>query len=303
MNFGSIIHAMVIDMNESQLKTVAQLRASLAGTLEVKFRPIRNDLERYGFIASVLGRFAYPQLSKADKGVLMLYLARTTDYSRAQLRRLVCRRFKGEKLAKRYRAPAVGFARKFTTADVKLLAQTDALHNNLILASQFGSFLQPVAIMMSLPLSLIGVLLALLIARSTLNIFSIIGFVMLMGLVTKNAILLVDFANQLRAAGRDRVHAVLEAGRIRLRPILMTTFAMVFGMIPLALGIGEGSEQRAPMAHAVIGGIITSTLLTLVVVPVIYTYLDDVANWAQRKFGSGRTGAGAQPVRDAQHAD
>ena len=166
----------------------------------------------------------------------------------------------------------------------------------LILASQFSSFLQPVAIMMSLPLSLIGVLLALLIARSTLNIFSIIGFVMLMGLVTKNAILLVDFTNQLRTAGQDRARAILEAGRIRLRPILMTTFAMVFGMIPLALGIGEGSEQRAPMAHAVIGGIITSTLLTLVVVPVIYTYLDDLAHWAQNKFGSGRAATGADPA-------
>ena len=173
----------------------------------------------------------------------------------------------------------------------------------LILASQFGSFLQPVAIMMSLPLSLIGVLLALLIARSTLNIFSIIGFVMLMGLVTKNAILLVDFTNQLRAAGRDRAHAILEAGRIRLRPILMTTFAMVFGMIPLALGIGEGSEQRAPMAHAVIGGIITSTLLTLVVVPVIYTYLDDLAHWAQKWFRAGRAAGAAQPGRDTQRAD
>jgi HAE1 family hydrophobic/amphiphilic exporter-1 len=173
----------------------------------------------------------------------------------------------------------------------------------LILASQFGSFLQPVAIMMSLPLSLIGVLLALLIARSTLNIFSIIGFVMLMGLVTKNAILLVDFTNQLRAAGQDRAHAILEAGRIRLRPILMTTFAMVFGMIPLALGIGEGSEQRAPMAHAVIGGIITSTLLTLVVVPVIYTYLDDLARWAQNKFGAGQAADTVDPNRNAQSAD
>ncbi len=124
-----------------------------------------------------------------------------------------------------------------------------------------------------------------------------------MGLVTKNAILLVDFANQLRAAGKDRAHAILEAGRIRLRPILMTTFAMVFGMIPLALGIGEGSEQRAPMAHAVIGGIITSPLLTLVVVPVIYTYLDDLAHWAQSKFGSGQAAAAAGSDRHAHSAD
>ena len=154
----------------------------------------------------------------------------------------------------------------------------------LILASQFGSFIQPVAIMMSLPLSLIGVVLALIAFRSTLNIFSIIGFIMLMGLVTKNAILLVDFVNQERRAGKARSDAVLAAGRIRLRPILMTTLAMIFGMIPLALGLGEGGEQRSPMGQAVIGGVITSGLLTLVVVPVIYTYLDDLAGWAKR-FG------------------
>lgn len=154
----------------------------------------------------------------------------------------------------------------------------------LILASQFGSFLQPVAIMMSLPMSLIGVILALLVSRSTLNIFSIIGFIMLMGLVTKNAILLIDFVNQERKAGANRSDAVLAAGRIRLRPILMTTLAMIFGMFPLALGLGEGAEQRAPMGQAVIGGVITSSLLTLVVVPVIYTYLDDLADWSGRVF-------------------
>ena len=152
----------------------------------------------------------------------------------------------------------------------------------LILASQFGSFLQPMAIMMSLPLSLIGVVMALLVARSTLNIFSIIGFIMLMGLVTKNAILLVDFINQARMGGKPRAQAVVEAGRVRLRPILMTTLAMIFGMLPLALGLGEGGEQRAPMGQAVIGGVITSGLLTLVVVPVIYTYLDDLGAWALR---------------------
>ncbi|WP_421998000.1 efflux RND transporter permease subunit [Reyranella sp.] len=154
----------------------------------------------------------------------------------------------------------------------------------LILASQFGSFLQPIAIMMSLPMSLIGVFLGLLIAGTTLNIFSAIGFIMLMGLVTKNAILLVDFFNQARARG-DAVHdALLEAGTIRLRPILMTTLAMVFGMLPLALGLGEGASQRAPMAHAVIGGLISSTLLTLVVVPVVLVYIDRASAWAKRRF-------------------
>ena len=154
----------------------------------------------------------------------------------------------------------------------------------LILASQFGSFLQPIAIMMSLPMSLIGVFLGLLIAGSTLNIFSAIGFIMLMGLVTKNAILLVDFFNQARGRGMAVNEALLEAGSIRLRPILMTTLAMVFGMMPLALGLGEGASQRAPMAHAVIGGLISSTLLTLVVVPVVLVYIDRIGLWARKRF-------------------
>ncbi len=154
----------------------------------------------------------------------------------------------------------------------------------LILASQFGSFLQPIAIMMSLPMSLIGVFLGLLVAGTTLNIFSAIGFIMLMGLVTKNAILLVDFFNQSRARGTPVNEALLEAGSIRLRPILMTTLAMVFGMLPLALGLGEGATQRAPMAHAVIGGLISSTLLTLVVVPVVLVYIDRLSLWTTRRF-------------------
>ena len=143
----------------------------------------------------------------------------------------------------------------------------------LVLASQFGSFLQPVAIMMSLPLALIGVLLALLFTRTTLNLFSIIGFIMLMGLVTKNAILLVDFTNHAMRDGRSVREAIFEAGQVRLRPILMTTMAMIFGMLPMAVGFGEGGETLAPMGRAVIGGVITSTVLTLVIVPVLFTYL------------------------------
>ena len=159
----------------------------------------------------------------------------------------------------------------------------------MILASQFASFLQPIAIMSALPLTLIGVFLSLMVFRSTLNLFSIIGFVMLMGLVTKNAILLVDFANQARKEGMERSAALLEAAHVRLRPILMTTLAMVFGMVPLALGMSEGSEQRAPMGQAVIGGIITSSILTLVVVPVIYTWLDDFAVWSKKKMGMSKS--------------
>lgn len=163
----------------------------------------------------------------------------------------------------------------------------------MILASQFKSFLQPLALMTSLPLTLIGVVLALLMFGSTLSMFSVIGIVMLMGLVTKNAILLVDFAIRMREQGMDRSQALLHAARVRLRPILMTTLAMVFGMVPLAFALSEGAEQRAPMGQAVIGGVVTSSLLTLVVVPVVYCYLDDLAQWFRRRRRPAGGGAGA----------
>ena len=165
----------------------------------------------------------------------------------------------------------------------------------IVLASQFGSFLQPLAIMASLPLALIGVMLALLLTHSTLNLFSMIGLVMLMGLVTKNAILLVDFANQQRRAGASVADALLQAGLVRMRPIIMTTSAMVFGMLPLALALDEGSEIQAPMGRAIIGGVITSTLLTLIVVPVIYSYLARKAvakKPVEAPFGAAGSGAG-----------
>lgn len=168
----------------------------------------------------------------------------------------------------------------------------------MILASQFKSFLQPMALMTSLPLTLIGVVLALMMFGSTLSMFSIIGIVMLMGLVTKNAILLVDFAIRMREQGMNRADALLHAAKVRLRPILMTTLAMIFGMVPLAFALTEGSEQRAPMGQAVIGGVITSSLLTLVVVPVVYCYLDDLAAWflRRRKRPAGGSGAEAVPA-------
>jgi HAE1 family hydrophobic/amphiphilic exporter-1 len=171
----------------------------------------------------------------------------------------------------------------------------------MILASQFRSFLQPLALMSSLPLTLIGVVLTLLMFRSTLNMFSIIGVVMLMGLVTKNAILLIDFAIRSRqgehgGAPMEREPALLHAAQVRLRPILMTTLAMVFGMVPLAFALSEGSEQRAPMGQAVIGGVLTSSLLTLVVVPVIYCYLDDLAGWLRRKLLPSRAATAGDAI-------
>jgi HAE1 family hydrophobic/amphiphilic exporter-1 len=150
----------------------------------------------------------------------------------------------------------------------------------MVLASQFGSFLHPLTIMLSLPMAIIGAIGGLLVTGYTMSIFSMIGIILLMGLVTKNAILLIDYTNTLRERDRlERNAALLKAGPVRLRPILMTTAAMIFGMLPIALGIGgSGGEQRAPMAVAVIGGLITSTLLTLILVPVVYTIMDDLGS-------------------------
>ncbi len=150
-----------------------------------------------------------------------------------------------------------------------------------ILAAQFESYIDPFAIILSLPLAVVGAILGLFIANSAISLVSMIGIIMLMGLVTKNAILLIDFTKNKRKEGMNREEALYAAAKTRLRPIIMTSTAMIFGMIPLALGLGTGAEQRAPMAHAIIGGLITSTLLTLVVVPVIYTLLDDLKSWMQ----------------------
>jgi HAE1 family hydrophobic/amphiphilic exporter-1 len=155
----------------------------------------------------------------------------------------------------------------------------------LILVVQFGSFLDPLAILVSLPLSLIGVVLALIVTHDTLNIMSLIGVILLMGIVAKNAILLIDFAKWSRAKGMPLREALIEAGRIRLRPIMMTTLALIAGMIPVALGRGEGADFRAPLGRAVIGGVITSTLLTLIVIPTVYEILDGWRERLARLFG------------------
>jgi HAE1 family hydrophobic/amphiphilic exporter-1 len=167
----------------------------------------------------------------------------------------------------------------------------------LILVMQFGSFLEPLAIMISLPLSLIGVMLALMITNTTINIMSLIGVILLMGIVAKNAILLIDFAKWAREKdGMPRREALIQAGAIRLRPIMMTTLALIAGMLPVALGIGEGAEFRAPLGRAVIGGVITSTLLTLVVIPTFYEILDEWREWVFRKFGVYKPRTAEHPI-------
>jgi len=154
----------------------------------------------------------------------------------------------------------------------------------IVLAAQFDSFIHPFSIMLALPMSIIGAVIMLLFFGSSVSVMSLIGIIMLMGLVTKNGILLVDYTNVLRERGMSRFDALLKAGPTRLRPILMTTFAMIFGMVPVALALGEGAEFRAPMGQAVIGGLITSTILTLFIVPVVYSLLDDLGTFSFSGF-------------------
>lgn len=181
------------------------------------------------------------------------------------------------KMAEGYRVVFSGEAEDMTEAfgymaEALLLA---IIFVYLILAAQFESFVDPLSIMLSLPLSVVGMAATLFLTGDTISIMSLIGLIMLMGLVTKNAILLIDYTKVLRKDGVARREALINAGRTRLRPIMMTTLAMIFGMAPLAFAIGSGGEMRAPMARAVIGGLITSTFLTLIVVPVVYSLLDD----------------------------
>jgi multidrug efflux pump len=143
----------------------------------------------------------------------------------------------------------------------------------LVLSAQFESFVDPMTILLSVPLAVFGALLSLWLFDQTLNIFSRIGLIMLIGLVTKNAILIVEFANQLRTRGRSIEEAVVEAASIRLRPILMTSFSTVFGIMPIAIGMGPGAESRQPLGIVVVGGVLFSTFLTLLLVPVVYSML------------------------------
>ena len=171
----------------------------------------------------------------------------------------------------------------------------------LILVIQFGSFLDPIAILVSLPLSLIGVVVALIVTGDTLNIMSLMGVMLLMGIVTKNSILLIDFAKWARESGMPIREALIEAGRIRLRPILMTSFALIAGMLPVSIGLGEGADFNAPLGRAVIGGVITSTILTLLVIPTFYEIVDGFRNrmtrLASRVFG----GANAWAPKTGEH--
>lgn len=173
----------------------------------------------------------------------------------------------------------------------------------MVLAAQFESLVHPFTVMLSLPLSIVGALGLLALTGRTLNIFSMIGMIMLMGLVTKNAILLIDYTNLLRGQGMAKTEAILQAGPVRLRPILMTAMSTVAGMLPVAIGLGSGAETRAPMGTAIVGGMLTSTVLTLVVIPVVYSVMDDLGLLLRRLVLGSRPDATAEPRPDVAIAE
>jgi HAE1 family hydrophobic/amphiphilic exporter-1 len=237
-----------------------------------------------GQIATVSAGLGPAIISHLDRDNVVVVEANTQGRSLGEVNADITAKLAGFALPTGYRITAGGevkdqqqvFSRMFEAMGIAVLLMY------LILVIQFGSFLEPLAIMISLPLSLIGVVLALLITHGTLNIMSLIGVILLMGIVAKNAILLIDFAKWGQESGKDRRTAIIEAGRVRLRPIMMTTLALIAGMIPVALGRGEGADFRAPLGRAIIGGVITSTVLTLLVIPTIYEILDD---WRLKAIG------------------
>ena len=220
------------------------------------------------------------QIKRYDRQGQITISANLSGVSLGDFNTVLNKKLADVKLPEGYKFVSTGQTQQMTdafTGIIMALAMA-VLFIFFVLAAQFESYIDPFAIMLALPLAIIGAILGLLLAHSMLSMMSLIGIIMLMGLVTKNAILLVDFAKQSIEKGTERNKALVEAAVVRMRPIIMTTTAMIFGMIPLALGIGPGAESRAPMAHAIIGGLITSTILTLIVVPVVYTLLDDLRN-------------------------
>jgi len=159
----------------------------------------------------------------------------------------------------------------------------------LVLSAQFESFIYPLTILLALPLAGVGAVAALWALGMTFNIFSFIGFIMLMGMATKNAILLIDYTNVLRARGLELFEATKQAAKVRFRPVMMTTFSTVLGLLPIALGFGAGGEARAPLGVAVASGLLVTTFLTLIVIPVVYTLVDQIQQWVMDRISTKST--------------
>ncbi|MDF2929308.1 MAG: mdtC 2 [Anaerospora sp.] len=255
-----------------------QGRSSLDDVANLLIASKTGNFVRLGDIANVTLSSGPTQIDRESRQRQVIVYANVVGVSAGDITTKVKELMPGMNLPLGYSYKFVGQAQtmqdSFMEIGKALLLAVVLIY--MVLAAQFESFIHPFTIMLSLPFSLTGAILGLLIAGQTMNIISLIGVIMLMGLVTKNAILLVDYANQLRQRGMPIINALIEAGVVRLRPILMTTAAMIFGMMPIALGIGSGAEMRQSMGVVLIGGLITSTMLTLVVVPAVYLLIERV---------------------------
>lgn len=270
----------IVQLSEAQRKAPADI-ASANITLPSGQTVLLKD------IATVEKATGPNQLTRENRNRMLLLSANAFDRDKGSISADLREKLKGLALPPGYSIKLGGddedMQSSFSTLTISLILAIALVY--MVLAAQFESLTHPLAILLSLPLSIVGVLLSLLLTGKAFGMTVFIGVIMLVGIVVKNAILLVDYTNTLRSRGMSREQALLEAGPVRLRPILMTTIAMVLGMIPIALGIGTSSETNTPMAIAVIGGLLTSTLLTLVVVPVAYTYVDsweDKGSWIKR---------------------
>jgi HAE1 family hydrophobic/amphiphilic exporter-1 len=310
------------DMGLTMQQIAAGLRTSIAGNTDIKFRTGGNEYD-IDVRLREFDRYSLPDVGRTVVGATSsgapIYLADVADLSFGIGPTKIERKNRQRKvsvtadvahgytlgrlkmaLEKEIAAVPLGNTRLNWGGDAESMKESAGdmggalilaiLLVYMLMAALFESFFNPLVIMASLPMALIGALLALWMTGETLSIISMIGIIMLMGLVTKNAILLVDYTHTLRERGMSRNDAILEAGPTRLRPILMTTMAMIFGMLPTALKLGRGSEMRAPMAIAVIGGLIVSTLLTLLMIPVTYTLMDDFVNWCRKTWHKVRHG-------------
>jgi HAE1 family hydrophobic/amphiphilic exporter-1 len=266
---------------EARQRVVDLERLPLVMT-DAKGKPVTLPL---GQVASIRQGVGPAQINHLNRDPVVNVQANVQGRSLTEVTRDINLKLEKLQLPPGYRITQGGEARDQQEVFTRIFTALGAavLLMYLILVIQFGSFLDPLAILVSLPLSLIGVVLALLLTRDTLNIMSLIGVILLMGIVAKNAILLIDFAKWAHERGTPLRESLIEAGRIRLRPIMMTTIALIAGMIPVALGRGEGADFRAPLGRAVIGGVITSTLLTLLVIPTVYEILDNLREWLGEK--------------------
>jgi HAE1 family hydrophobic/amphiphilic exporter-1 len=266
-----------LKLDGAEKMTPAQL-----GALPI-FAPATGSMVRLDQVATLQQTTGPSQINRASQQRRMTVVANVTDRSLGDVARDLQTQFRQLPLPAGYRVVFVGQVdrlRQTFSALLQALAMSAVLIY-MLLAALYENLLRPLAIMFSIPLALAGAFTGLLVSGNTLNFFSMMGMVLLMALVAKNAILLVDYTDTLRKRGMARSEAIIEAGATRLRPILMTSFTIVFAMIPLALKLEAGAESRSPIAVVLMGGVLSSMLLTLVVVPVVYTLLEDTFAWAQ----------------------